>query len=157
VNRTPSDGALLAGGARLVRLALDAYTTHKRGTPRLARSDQSTKPEQIEGEGRTRGGVPTEVHDVVAADGAVVHHDVCGRENEDETKSNRTNSREKIIIKKAERARAMWRCARTPGPERDGVPLLDIEALGLLPGGSGRGWGHDDAALALVHRETRRT
>jgi len=53
----------------------------------------------------------------------------------------------------------MWRCARTPGPERDGVPLLDIEALGLLPGGSGRGRGrgHDDGALALVHRETRRT
>jgi len=39
--------------------------------------------------------VLTEVHDVVAADGTVVDHDVCGRENEDETKSNRTNSREK--------------------------------------------------------------
>jgi len=85
VANSPSDGALLAGCARLVRLALDA-----------------------------------EVHDVVAADGAVVDHDV-------------------------------------PGPERDGVPLLDIEALGLLPGGSGRGRGHDDGALALVHPETRRT
>ena len=46
----------------------------------------------------------------------------------------------------------------TPGPERDGVPLLDLEALGLLAagagaggGGDGRGHGHGD--VALVHRE----
>jgi len=86
VANSPSDGALLAGGARLVRLTLD-----------------------------------TEVHDVVAADGAVVHHDV-------------------------------------PGPEGDGVPLLDVEALGLLPrggGGARRGRGHRDAAL--VPRESGET
>ena len=52
----------------------------------------------------------------------------------------------------------MCRLARTPGPEGDGVPLLDVEALGLLPrggGGARRGRGHRDAAL--VHRESGET
>jgi len=39
--------------------------------------------------------VLTEVHDVVAADGAVVHHDVWGRANEEEIEVRSTNSREK--------------------------------------------------------------
>jgi hypothetical protein len=45
---------------------------------------------------------------------------------------------------------------RTPGPEGDGVPFLDLEALALLAtaagaGGGGRDRSHGDAAL--VHRE----
>lgn len=46
----------------------------------------------------------------------------------------------------------------TPGPERDGVPLLDLEALALLApgagaGGGGSGGGHGHGDVALVHRE----
>jgi hypothetical protein len=117
MNHTPSDGALLAGGARLVRLALDAYTTDRRGPPQQARLDQSTKPEQIEGEGRTRGGVLTKVHDVVAADGAVVHHDVCGRKKRGRNQVKSHEFKRKYIIKKTQRARAMWRWRDAYAPQ----------------------------------------
>jgi hypothetical protein len=48
--------------------------------------------------------------------------------------------------------------ALTPGPERDGVPLLDLEALVLLAAGAGagrggHGGGHGHGDVALVHRE----
>jgi hypothetical protein len=58
-----------------------------------ARSDRQAENQNRRIEGKPSG-VLTEVHDVVAADGAVVHHDVCGSANEDEIESDRTNSSE---------------------------------------------------------------
>jgi hypothetical protein len=61
-----------------------------------------------------------------------------------------------ISIKKKSRVGEMELGVRTPGPEGDGVPFLDLEALALLAtaasaGGGGRDRSHGDAAL--VHRE----
>jgi hypothetical protein len=59
----------------------------------------------------------------------------------------------KTNFRKPRRREDMCRFVRTPCPEGDGVPLLDLEALGLLPRGrwgARRGRGYRDAAL--VHR-----
>jgi hypothetical protein len=105
--------------------------------------------------------VLTEVHDVVAADGAVVDHDVCAHrtgENEIRTASGQEKSRERKRASERRESMRQLAAALTPGPERDGVPLLDLEALALLAvgagaGGRGGGGGHGHGDVSLVHRE----
>lgn len=93
---------------------------------------------------------------MVTADGAVVHNYVCkiaAKRGRNHVRSQEFQAEEKR--KSTEKDRV---AVRTPGPEGDGVPLFNLEALALLAtaaGAGGGGWGRRHGDAALVHREQR--
>lgn len=75
---------------------------------------------------------------MVAADGAVVDDDVC---TPNKPGINHTRAEGIDIETRLGLGTGGDGSALTPRPERDGVPLLDLEALAGLAGGRGRGPG----------------